>query len=130
MSTAGSRRLIADEVWAINSMAHALQHDRAFVMDDLGQIRRRAEGTIAHGMMAWLHEHPGPLYMTRTSPDVPGSVAYPIHEVAESVGVMYFNTTVAYAVALAIHEKAETISLYGCDFPHEAGSRTEPPPPE
>ena len=35
---------------------------------------------------------------------------------AQPFGHIYFNTSVAYAVGLAIHLKVKEIGLYGCDF--------------
>lgn len=41
---------------------------------------------------------------------------YPFDAVAETIGAYYFNSSVAYAMALAIHEGAEEIAIYGVDM--------------
>jgi hypothetical protein len=41
---------------------------------------------------------------------------YPFEEVAKSIGQAYWNSSIAYAMALAIHEKAEEIGIYGVDM--------------
>lgn len=41
---------------------------------------------------------------------------YPFDEVAESIGAYYFNSSIAYAMALAIHEGAEEIGIWGVDL--------------
>ena len=46
----------------------------------------------------------------------PGMVAFPLEEVINGAGRDYFNSTIAYAIALAIHECAESIALYGADY--------------
>lgn len=43
-------------------------------------------------------------------------VAYPLEEVIKSIGRDYFNSSISYMIALAIHEGAEEISIYGCDL--------------
>jgi hypothetical protein len=41
---------------------------------------------------------------------------YPFDEVAKSIGAYYFNSSIAYAMALAIHEGAEEIGVWGVDL--------------
>ena len=53
------------------------------------------------------------LYMQEES-DV--AKRYPFDEVAKSIGQAYWNSSIAYAMALAIHECAEEIAVYGVDM--------------
>lgn len=120
----GGRQFIADEVWTVNAMGGVIQHDRAFVMDDVQGLKAqvRAEGRkVATGLLEWLPTHPGPVYMPRAMPEVPGSVAYPIEDVLNAVGFPYLNNTVAYALAFALYLHAKhglpgKVRMYGCDF--------------
>jgi hypothetical protein len=41
---------------------------------------------------------------------------YPFDAVAESIGAYYWNSSIAYAMALAIHEGAEEIGVWGVDL--------------
>lgn len=41
---------------------------------------------------------------------------YPFAEVAKTIGQAYWNSSIAYAMALAIHEGAEEIAIYGVDM--------------
>ena len=41
---------------------------------------------------------------------------YPLEAVAESIGQAYWNSSIAYAMALAIHEHASEIAIYGVDM--------------
>src|SRR3990167_2274084 len=104
----GGRQQIADEVWAINGYGDVIQCDRIFHMDDVRiQEARAAAGNKKIGrMLAWMKQHPGPIITSRAHPDYPGLVAFPLEAVINSVahGRAYFNGTVAYAVALAIHQ--------------------------
>jgi hypothetical protein len=41
---------------------------------------------------------------------------YPFDDVAKTIGGYYFNSSIAYAMALAIHEGAEEIGVWGVDL--------------
>lgn len=49
-------------------------------------------------------------------PDLYTQGNYPFEEVAKSIGQAYWNSSIAYAMALAIHEGAEEIGIYGVDM--------------
>lgn len=115
----GSRHAFCDEVWAINALGDILQCDRIFHLDDVRvqEIRAKARprSNIAT-MVEWLKKHPGPIYTSRTHPDYPGLVEFPLEDVINSCGIAYLNNTAAYAVAYAVHIGVKRISLFGCDF--------------
>ncbi len=46
----------------------------------------------------------------------PGMVEFPLEKVINGAGRDYFNSTIAYALALAIQEGVESIALYGADY--------------
>jgi hypothetical protein len=46
---------------------------------------------------------------------LPNAIPYPFDEVAQTTGY-YWNSSIAYALALAIHEGAEEIGVYGVDM--------------
>lgn len=113
-----SRWQVADHVMAINAMAGVIQHDSAVIMDRLSYFGPAARDGNAplQGYSDWLPFHKGPIYTCEVIPEYPGSVQYPLKEVLQDLGFAYFNSTVAYALALAIHWKPKMIRLYGCDF--------------
>jgi hypothetical protein len=124
-----SRFRVADETWAINAMAGCIQHDRAIIMDGLEYFAKVARGHESHeGYGDWLRRHPGPIYTQRHYEGFPGSVAYPLEDVLNTVKYPYFNNTCAYAIALAIHVLAPVravkpcLKIYGMDFT-AAGNR-------
>ena len=121
-SQAGDRHRIAEETWVVNSMGGVIQHDRVFQMDDLRLQERRAlsmpESSVS-GTMDWLRDHPGPIYTSTPYPEYPGSVEFPLEQVVNDVGLLYMNSTVAYAVGMAIMLRIPHVQLYGCDFSYK-----------
>lgn len=116
----GDRKAFCDEVWGINAVGAVLQCDRVFHMDDVAiqEIRAaaRPQSNIAR-MLEWLRrEDRVPVYTSVARDGYPALVPFPLHEVVESCGFSYFNSTAAYAVALAVHLGVEQISLFGCDY--------------
>lgn len=124
----GNRRWFADETWTINALGGVLQCDRVFHMDDvrIQEIRAKAlpRSNIA-AMLQWLRKHPGPIYTSRTHPDYPGLVAFPLEDVINSCGIAYFNNTAAYAVAYAVHIGVKRITMYGCDYTYPDAHHAE-----
>lgn len=123
-----------DEVWGINAIGDVLRCDRIFHMDDLLIQERRAalkpEGNIA-AMVRWLKAHPGPVYTSRLRPGYPGLVEFPLADVLNAKldgtngGAPYFNSTAAYAIAMAVHLGVERISLFGLDYTMPNSHRAE-----
>jgi hypothetical protein len=115
----GSRRKLADETWGINAVGDVIRCDAVIHMDDVRIQERRAaaapESNIA-AMLQWMRTYPGPIYTSVPHPDYPGTVAYPLQDVVRDLQSIYFNSTAAYAVALAIHRRATEILCFGMDF--------------
>lgn len=115
----GGRHAFCDEVWTINALGNVLDCDRVFHMDDvrIQEIRAEArpQSNIAR-MLEWMRRHPGPIYTSRTHPDYPGLVAFPLEDVLNNLGYAYLNNTAAYALALAIHIGVKKVSIFGCDY--------------
>lgn len=112
-----------DEVWGVNAIGDVFKCHRVFHMDDVLVQERRAEarpGSNIANMVAWLKTHPGPIYTSTVRPGYPGLVAFPLEEVLnggyDNNQTPYFNSTVAYAVAFAIHIGVKRISLFGIDY--------------
>ena len=124
----GGRRKLAAETWAVNALGDVIACDRVFHMDDvrIQEIRATAapDSNIA-AMLAWMKTHPGPIYTSRPHPDYPGLVDYPLEDVINGLGEAYFNSTIAYAVALAIHLGVGEIQLYGSDFTYPNSGHAE-----
>lgn len=81
----------------------------------------------------WLKSFKGPIYMHEVDPEIPNSVAYPLDEVQADVGINlfrlakdgtrtdsrqkpYMDSSMAYELALAIHEGFKEIMMVGVDL--------------
>lgn len=117
----GHRHDIADEIWAINSMAGVIQCDRVFFMDS---PPKAISEQGPH--WRWLNEPGPPIFTCQVYPEFPRTLAYPLEEVIERVKHAYLNTSVAYAMAYAIACEAERILLFGTDFSKEGDPKSEP----
>lgn len=124
----GGVSAFCDEVWGINANGNVFACDRIFHMDDVRVQERRAEAkpdsNIAR-MVDWLKGHPGPIYTSHMEPRYPGLVEYPLSAVTKATGEIYFNNTVAYAVAFAIYIGVGRISIFGCDYSYAHSHRAE-----
>jgi hypothetical protein len=115
---AGDWRKLYDEVWAINGFINIIQCTRGFAMDDVRvqEARAQASNTKIGNMLEAYKRHPGPIYTSREYPEYPSLRAYPLEAVLNEFKVDYFNSTIAYAIALGVYERAETIAMYGADY--------------
>lgn len=83
--------------------------------------------------MKFLHDFPGPVYLHEVDPDLPNSVRYPFEEVTEDLGrglwrldeqgvrhdclkTPYFDSSIAYEIALGIHLGFKQILVTGVDL--------------
>ena len=111
-----------DEVWGINSIGGIMHVDKTFMMDPasrfLDDIKAGTQTGIAQD---FLLETPnkGPIYSCCLDNRVPEIELYPLEDVVTDLQYCYFNNTVAYAIAYAIHKKVEKINLYGIDFSYK-----------
>jgi len=110
-----------DEVWTLNRGLRAFAHDKLFVMDDLKWIERRSPGYAK-----FLKKHDKPIITTTPYPNYPSSIAYPIHDVIETIQDDIFAVnTVSYMLAYAIHIRVKEVSIYGADFIYPDGNKAE-----
>lgn len=95
------------EKWGLAWDAYAPRMDRVFEIHDARQWKDYAPKDYIErlSMMPRLH-------LQEAHPELPAATVYPLAEVADSVGD-YFSSSIAYLTALAIHEGAEEIGLWG-----------------
>ena len=92
-----------DEVWAINSVASVIFHDRVFMMDPASRFYDTENaGNQTSGMLDVLENGNKPIYTCELDERCDNLVEYPINEVLASLNCHYLNNTVAYAVAFAV----------------------------
>lgn len=101
------------EKWGLPWDAYWARMDRLFEMHD----RRLLESEYSNrrpGYFELLRTCGVPLYMQDAYDDL-GATRYPFEAVGEDTG-RYWNSSIAYAMAMAIHEGAEEIAIYGVDM--------------
>ena len=122
----------AMEVWGLNrGYLFMKRADRWFEMHGkhIWSWENRRPGDHA----SFLAKFPGPVYMHQKFPEIPNCVEYPLVEVANDLfpnivrikpdgtrkpGNLwpYLGSSITQEIALAIHEKFESIHLYGVDL--------------
>ena len=118
-AVAGGRQALFDEVWAINAMGGILDCDKIFMMDGASYLINDTRDTHddCSGYEGWMRAAKVPIVTAFPEPHIcPTAVAYPLERVLREIKFPYFNTTVAYALALAIADGYEEVSFYGCDY--------------
>lgn len=124
----GGRRAFSDETWGINAVGDIVQCDLVFHMDDIRVQEARAaakpQSNIAN-MLEWMKSYDGPIMTSVPHHDYPGTVAYPLDDVVNNVGIVYFNSTAAYAVAYAVAIGVKKISTFGFDFTYPNAHKAE-----
>ena len=122
------------EIWTLNE-AHEMpwmkRFDRCFQMHKREYFEREENKLGKTEHLAWLkEEHDFPIYMQYVEDDVPASVKYPLYDIQKSLMKniqggdkpieKYFTSTIAFMVALAIHEDVDRIEIYGVELCDEA----------
>lgn len=74
----------------------------------------------------WLTRCKMPVYLSKVDPAIPTGVAYPLDTIVERFG-SYFTNTVSWMMALAIHEHASHIHVYGVDMAADTEYGTQRP---
>lgn len=132
------------EVWGLNrGYMFMRRYDRWFEMhgENIYESQERRPGRHTEFLKAF----PGPVYMHTARPDIPNSVAFPLKAIADDIGPFvhrlgrmdggkwvdtaqqrdttgepYLSSSIAYEIALAIHERFDEIQLYGIDLNTES----------
>lgn len=116
---------------------YAARASKLFEMHDRGLLEM-PESLRSADYWDRLREAHQPIYMQQQWGDIPNAVRYPLEEVQETVfkgfprGAWddqkdWYNSSPAYMIALAIHEGATTIGLYGIDVRDDSEYAYESP---
>lgn len=108
------------ELWGVNTTFRkrfGKPLDRLFCMHDL----RLEILTQNHNFVNEINESGLPFYTAGDYPVFENNRPYPIKEIYEEFGMLFFLNTMSYMLALAITEKPEYISLYGVDMRPDSG---------
>lgn len=114
--------LIDAELWGINYMGAIKRLDRIIHVDPVhpflghGPVKDMCDYALKDNIpfyTSWPH----PMYINHT--------VYPFDKVMQSLGIHYFNNSVAYALALAITEGFTDIGMFGADFSYPNAHMSE-----
>tara|TARA_R100000963_G_C4601261_1_gene74872 strand:- start:47 stop:646 length:600 start_codon:yes stop_codon:yes gene_type:complete len=89
--------------------------DRLFDIHPLECIREATPSFYHPDYEDRLRELDAPLYMQQAYGDIPNAIAYPLDEISSIVGD-YYNSSIAYMLAMAIVENVDKIGLWGVDM--------------
>ena len=109
------------EIWGINDLFavdDVKRWDRWFQIHHPETIEnyRAAVGRLSSGdMIKTYATWDCPVYMRQKHPELPNSVEFPFQELIDKFGT-YFNNTISWLLAFAIHEGFEEIHIYGVDM--------------
>lgn len=98
------------EKWGLAWDSSWPRFDRLFEMHDI-KLLESEHSKRSNDYLERLKETENP-YMQE---DYFGNKKYPFDEIAKTTGY-YFNSSIAYAMAMAIHDQAEEIGVYGADM--------------
>jgi len=103
------------EIWGVNdAWSFMPRSDRWFEVHSRPihewELRR------AQGHLDFLASYQGPVYMIEHYDHIPSSVEFPLADVIEDIGRVYLTSSIAYMLALAIHEKVDELGLWGVDM--------------
>jgi hypothetical protein len=94
------------EKWGLAWDGHWPYLQRTFEMHEPSELKSRMKADYIDSL-----QHRTRLYMQEQYPEVPGCERYPFEEVAKTCP--HWHSSIAYIMALAIHEGAEEIGLWG-----------------
>jgi len=102
------------ELWGLNlSYKWMPRCDRWFELHDPNIYR----GVFTAEHREWLRTASCPVYMQQRMDEFPSSVAFPVEDVTEQGRLRsYFTSSIAYMIALAVHEGVSEIRLLGANM--------------
>ena len=105
------------DIWGCNELGMSIAR-----LDLLFEVHNRAFPEFVNSFrnqayIEWMKNAKMPIMMVQHYKDIPMSIPYPINEMVKIFGG-FFNNTISYMLALAIHLKYKEIHLYGVDMSH------------
>ena len=110
------------EIWSL-AWRELKRAERFFDMHPLDPKFRQKRALPGPEYIQRMASLQGLVYLLDTHPDIPNSVKYPFDEVAEFLGSVdeyaegvYFASSIAFMIGLALYEGATEIQIYGIDL--------------
>lgn len=129
VGVAGSSMMLApygDDSWEIWGCSNAWQKiPRWDRWVEIHHLETRRNDPAYAGHYEWMQQQTKPIYTQQAVPDIPASVTYPKDVVIAGVGNL-FTSSVDWMLALALHEGATEIGIYGVDMAlNDSGVKSE-----
>ena len=99
--------------------------DRLFEIHPL-ELLKKPEARRRPGYLDRLRSLTAPLFMQSRYSEIPNAIPYPVERVISELGKDYFNSSIAYLMALAITEGADRIGIWGVDMADLESSPGDP----
>ena len=112
---------VADEVWAINSIALVIKCDKAVMMDDFKGMSEKPERLpFVNRVKKELLDQGTQVISSRAYEEFgPNLVEYPLVDILNKFQYRYLNGSVAYALTYAMYLGYKRVILYGCDYMYD-----------
>ena len=109
------------EIWTVNNAYKCFTPEELARFTAWFQIHPKEEWEANNAKeldsyRAFLNGLSIPVYMDDRHPEYPNSVKYPLEEVIKDLGYDYFTSSIAYLIALAIHQRFEEIHIFGVEM--------------
>lgn len=101
----------AEEVWTLNTGIRWLKHDLAFIMDDMSEF-----GHHFPDYGDAMRDADKPIITSALYDEFPMSVEYPLQEILTDFKQTYFNNSVPYIIAYALHIGVKYMYIFGADY--------------
>lgn len=105
------------EIWGCSNAWQTIPRWDRWV--EIHHLQTRRNDASYAGHYEWMQQQKKPIYVQQAVPDIPASVTYPKDAVIAEVGNL-FTSSVDWMLALALHEGATEIGIYGVDMAMEA----------
>lgn len=106
------------EIWACSpgNMGLVPRVTRWFELHDVGVSTNPEHRGWSLPYYKWLNEQTFPVTMLTKNDAIARADVYPIREMISEFGRLWFSSSIAYMMALAIHEKVDEIAIFGVDM--------------
>lgn len=112
------------EVWTVAKLIMSPDYkeqrtDRLFNMDDLNKMLSFDENSkwksaySRDDFVKAINDKNIPLVTSYVYPELKNCIAYPLKEIHEKWGLLYYTNTICYMIAMAIYEGYQSIDLWG-----------------
>ena len=115
------------EIWGINYLFLGMPQipkarwSRWLDMHPMSYLEKYHTAQDWQTLLKWYETLTVPLYMPEQVKRFPTCKAYPLQDIIRGTGMLeeYFESTIAYAIGMAISEGVDVLDVYGSDMVHD-----------